>query len=251
MSVSMEKSTKVCMINDQTSFTKWQTQLYVCVAYITYELCNQSTWSTSIAQRTTAVTPFQLLQSCTRPSTYMYDHIALPWCLTRVGNWLCSNGTAFPHTVAIHVYALRRHQMESFSTLLALCRGNPPVNSGFPSQKPVTRRFDAFVDVHLNERLCKQLRCRWFEKCHGAHCDICDCRGMMAAVHACDWCFPYLPMFQFVLINLDALVTFHNFPTYWCDICHVDQASAYRLRKNKQIYIFSPRKCMLIDLIST
>ena len=32
--------------------------------------------------------------------------------------------------------------MEIFSALLAFCDGNPPVNGGFPSQRPVTRSFD-------------------------------------------------------------------------------------------------------------
>ena len=36
-----------------------------------------------------------------------------------------------------------RHQMETFSTLLALCERNPPVTGGFPSQWPVARTFDA------------------------------------------------------------------------------------------------------------
>ena len=35
-----------------------------------------------------------------------------------------------------------RHQMKTFSSLLALCDGNPPVTGGFPSQKPVTRIYD-------------------------------------------------------------------------------------------------------------
>ena len=46
--------------------------------------------------------------------------------------------------------------METFSTLLALCEGNPPVNGGFPSQRPVRRSFDAFFDLHPNKRLSKQ-----------------------------------------------------------------------------------------------
>ena len=43
-----------------------------------------------------------------------------------------------------------RHQMETFSALLALCfvrDGNPPVTGGFPSQRPVTRSFDVFFDL--------------------------------------------------------------------------------------------------------
>ena len=36
------------------------------------------------------------------------------------------------------------HQMETFSMLLSLCWGNPPVTSGFPLQRPVTWSFDVF-----------------------------------------------------------------------------------------------------------
>ena len=32
-----------------------------------------------------------------------------------------------------------RHQMETFSALLAICAGNSPVTSEFPAQRPVTR----------------------------------------------------------------------------------------------------------------
>ena len=34
--------------------------------------------------------------------------------------------------------------METFSALLAICAGNPPVTGGLPSQRPVTRSFDVF-----------------------------------------------------------------------------------------------------------
>ena len=43
-----------------------------------------------------------------------------------------------------------RHQVEKFSTLLALCEENSPVTSEFSSQKPVTQSFDVFFDLHLN-----------------------------------------------------------------------------------------------------
>ena len=56
-----------------------------------------------------------------------------------------------------------RHQMETFSTLLALCRGNSPVTGEFPSQRPVTRSFDVFFDLRLNKRLSKQSCGWWFE----------------------------------------------------------------------------------------
>ena len=56
-----------------------------------------------------------------------------------------------------------RHQAKKISSLLALCEGNPLVNGGFPSQRPVTRSFDVFFDMHLNKGLSKQARHRWYK----------------------------------------------------------------------------------------
>ena len=56
-----------------------------------------------------------------------------------------------------------RHQMETFSALLAICAGNSPVPGEFPTQRPVTRSFDDFFDLRLNKRLSKQWRGWWFE----------------------------------------------------------------------------------------
>ena len=56
-----------------------------------------------------------------------------------------------------------RHQMETFSALLAFCAGNSSVTGEFPAQRPVTRRFDVFFDLCLNKRLSKQSRRWWFE----------------------------------------------------------------------------------------
>ena len=56
-----------------------------------------------------------------------------------------------------------RHQMETFSALLAICAGNSPVNGEFPGQRPVTRSFDVFFELRLNKRLSKQSRGWWFE----------------------------------------------------------------------------------------
>ena len=53
--------------------------------------------------------------------------------------------------------------MESCSASLVLCEGNTPVTGEFSSQRPVTRSFDAFFDLHLNKRLSKPSRRRWFE----------------------------------------------------------------------------------------
>ena len=56
-----------------------------------------------------------------------------------------------------------RHQMETFSALLAICAENSPVPGEFPAQRPVTRSFDVFFDLRLNKRLSKQWWGWWFE----------------------------------------------------------------------------------------
>ena len=67
-----------------------------------------------------------------------------------------------------------RHQMETFSALLAICAGNSPATGEFPTQRPVTRSFDVFFDLSFNKRLSKQLRDWWFETLSHPlwrHCD--------------------------------------------------------------------------------
>ena len=56
-----------------------------------------------------------------------------------------------------------RHQMETFSALLAHCVGNSQVSGEFPAQRPVTRSFDVFFDLHLIKRLSKHSRGWWLE----------------------------------------------------------------------------------------
>ena len=56
-----------------------------------------------------------------------------------------------------------RHQMETFSALLAICAGNSPVPGEFPTQRPVTRSFDIYFDLRPNKRLSKQSWGWWFE----------------------------------------------------------------------------------------
>ena len=49
-----------------------------------------------------------------------------------------------------------RHQMGRFSALLALCAGNSRFTGDFRAQKPVTRSFDVFFDLHPNKGWSKQ-----------------------------------------------------------------------------------------------
>ena len=68
-----------------------------------------------------------------------------------------------------------RHQMETFSALLALCAGNSPVTGEFSKQMPVTRSFDVFFDRRLNKRLCSHSWGWWFEtpsRSLWRHCNV-------------------------------------------------------------------------------
>ena len=61
------------------------------------------------------------------------------------------------------VWSWWRHQMETFSALLAICARNSPVPGEFPAQRPATRSFDVFYHLHPNKRLSKQWWGWWFE----------------------------------------------------------------------------------------
>ena len=102
-----------------------------------------------------------------------------------------------------------RHRMETFSALLAVCVGNSPVTSEFPSQRLVTRSFDVFFDLRLNKRLSKQSRRVWFETpSHSLwrHCN--------------DKC-----IFKFILL-LDILSTSFEICHKWVPLNPVDDKSA-------------------------
>ena len=52
--------------------------------------------------------------------------------------------------IAKYKWSWWRHQIEKISVLLAICAGNSPVRGEFPTQRPVTRSFDVYFDLHPN-----------------------------------------------------------------------------------------------------
>ena len=83
---------------------------------------------------------------------FINDHL---YKMTHQLSWYQSQFHGFD-TLApclIRTVAWWRHQMETFSALLAICAGNSPVTSEFPAQKLVTRSFDVFFDLHPNKWL--------------------------------------------------------------------------------------------------
>ena len=49
----------------------------------------------------------------------------------------------------LYIKPQRRHDIETFSMLLALCEGNPLVNGGFPSQRSRSNTFFMYETVEL------------------------------------------------------------------------------------------------------
>ena len=80
-----------------------------------------------------------------------------------------------------------RHQMETFSALLAICAGNSLVPGEFPTQRPKHAELLCFLWSTPNKRLSKHWRGWWFETLSSPlwrHCNDCS--------------LPSLPPFQTV-----------------------------------------------------
>ena len=93
------------------------------------------------------------------------------------------------------------HQMETFSTLLAICAGNSPVTGEFPAQRPVTQIFDVFFDLRLNKRLSKQSWGWGFETLSRPlwrHCNV-------LPMNACGWftAITWLALSYLLYLNQD------------------------------------------------
>ena len=111
-----------------------------------------------------------------------HDNKGQPECIFPGGNFpWCAihhkySGRAYWNTaVPQRVLSWWRHQVETFSALLALCAGKSPVTGDFPAQRPVTQTFHVFFDLCLNKRLSKQLWGWWFEapsRSLWRHCNV-------------------------------------------------------------------------------
>ena len=89
--------------------------------------------------------------------------------------------------------------METFSALLALCEGNPPVTGAFLSERPVTWIFDVFFDLRPNKRLSKQSTRRWFET-PPRHYDV------IVMILSIFWCV--------LVVFRDGILTWKRIPHY-------------------------------------
>ena len=111
-----------------------------------------------------------------------------------------------------------RHQMETVSALLAICAGNSPVTGEFPSQRPVTRSFAVFFDLHPNKQLSKQWWGWWFETPpsplwrhrngivtmdlpHNRYTPNYGYSEMVSRATRCVWCQDYLASYMVVYLK--------------------------------------------------
>ena len=97
-----------------------------------------------------------------------WHSLYFPIIMHIVYDLLCFCWLDSAHLYPFHPGLLRwvyiwRHQMETFSALLAICAGNSPVPGEFPTQRPVTRSFDVYFDLRPDNRLSKQSWGWWFE----------------------------------------------------------------------------------------
>ena len=83
-----------------------------------------------------------------------------------VPNLCPDHNVILPMPFRVASLALLNMMMSSNENIVRVtghCAGNSPVTDEFPSQRPVTRSFGVFFDLHLNKRLSKQSWGWWFE----------------------------------------------------------------------------------------
>ena len=98
-----------------------------------------------------------------QPEAVVYIHMRDDRKLAKPWRQPCRDGTTIRRLYGrTFMWSWWRHQMETFSALLAICAGNSPVTGEFPTQRPVMRSFDVFFDLCPHERLSKQSWGWWF-----------------------------------------------------------------------------------------
>ena len=149
----------VLFSRSQNNDGEWITQNAGTFHVLPYIICLHNFW---IAQH--AVIRNNFFNGC--PNLYIpspdHQHIVC----------ILSNHNFFKYLWLFLEAAWWRHQMATFSALLALCTGNlPPVTGEIPSQRPVTRSLDASFDLRLNKRLRNNCQAGDFRR-HRAHYDL-------------------------------------------------------------------------------
>ena len=133
--------------------------------YVLVSFCGAQLWLIFFVNKRSVVTTDMKCKNKTSLKSSLIYHICNNFGFGSLPNSLRFkwNRAGVIHQVSSSYFAWWRHQMETFSALLALCAGNSPVTGEFPSQRQVTRSFDVFFDLHPKKRLSKQSWGWWFE----------------------------------------------------------------------------------------
>ena len=145
---------------------QWNITAFVCNRLRAHNICRSTTetW-----QFTVIITMITLARKASYETIDRFDiEIAHDFFIAkRVSNNACTSldCIAMSHLIHSVVIPWWRHQMETFSRYWLFLRGihRFPVPGEFPTQRPVTRRFDVFFDLRLNKRFSKQSWGWWFE----------------------------------------------------------------------------------------
>ena len=135
--------------------------------------------------------------------------------------------------------------------LLAICAGNSPVPGEFPTQRPVTRSFDVFFDLHPNKRLSTQWWAWWFETtswpswrhCNDVVAMLGVLNGILGSLH------PYIP-WLLAPSQWETLLQSNAFSNWWdanlesalncispngVSLKNMDKPNRYQKRKRKNL----------------
>ena len=148
-------------------------------------------------------------------------HINSIWAPNELARWETSTSPAIELT-KFDLNTWRRHQMETFSALLAICAGNSPVPGEFPEQRPVTWNFDVFLDLRLNKWLSKQSWGWWFEMLSHSlwlHCNVFEnffslYSVSITLVNISHWWWSDI---YHVICQLPLSINCHSDALYWLD----------------------------------
>ena len=123
--------------------------LHTCIYPYTFILVSLTTWIQTNEYRYSTITWQFQNESIVGQRNYSLYKLCFHWYQYMINVHMRWENYREYRIQSVSVDTWWRHQMETFSALLALCAGNSPVPGEFPSQRPVTRSFDVFFDLRL------------------------------------------------------------------------------------------------------
>ena len=154
-----------------------------------------------------------------------------------------------------------RHQMETFSALLAICAGNSQVSGEFPAQRPVTRSFDVFFDQRPNKRLWgwqfdseTHSSPLWRHSNEQDGCDYWTTHALKLLKHKRK--YRQLTIFSSpIATRVDIIIWSHELTSYWCYLngtishaCPSEEISVSQLIMHFSVVVQNLPHSNLIDL---